>query len=180
MAIGQGYLLATPLHVNTWTNIIANGGNLCKPTIRVVDGHAHTAACRDLGLSERTIQTITNGMVSACSQGGTAWHFFDFRVSRDDEQSFEPSLGIPAKAKVPVACKTGTAELSENSEKTHAWFTVFAPVSGDLLDGLNTDVITGKPEISVTVLVEEGGEGSEVSAPIAKAILEAYFHKMRN
>lgn len=60
-----------------------------------------------------------------------------------------------------VACKTGTAEYGDPKGKTHAWFTMFAPAYA--------------PEISITVLVEGGGEGSVVAAPIAKKILEEYY-----
>jgi cell division protein FtsI/penicillin-binding protein 2 len=51
-----------------------------------------------------------------------------------------------------VAGKTGTAQWN-NNKPNHAWFTSFAPFN--------------KPEIVVTILVEEGGEGSAISAPIA-------------
>jgi penicillin-binding protein 2 len=63
-----------------------------------------------------------------------------------------------------VACKTGTAEYINDKGKygTHAWFTIFAP--------------SDNPQISVTVLVEGGGEGSRVAAPIARKILSAYFN----
>lgn len=61
-----------------------------------------------------------------------------------------------------IACKTGTAEFNDPKKRTHAWFTAFAPIDN--------------PQISVTVLVEAGGEGSVVSAPIAKKVLETYFH----
>ncbi len=57
------------------------------------------------------------------------------------------------------AAKTGTAQWNKN-RNTHAWFTSFAPFEA--------------PEIVVTVLVEEGGEGSRVAAPIAKGVLEAW------
>lgn len=60
-----------------------------------------------------------------------------------------------------VACKTGTAE-TWNDEETHAWFTVYGPVEN--------------PEIVVTVLVENGGEGSQVAAPIAREIFDWWFH----
>lgn len=62
-----------------------------------------------------------------------------------------------------VACKTGTAEYLTKSGKyaTHAWFTVFAP--------------SENPQISVTVLIEGGGEGSKTAAPIARKILATYF-----
>jgi len=59
-----------------------------------------------------------------------------------------------------VACKTGTAETGDG-KTSHAWFTVFAPADN--------------PEIVLTVLVERGGEGSSVAAPIAKEILKEYF-----
>ena len=61
---------------------------------------------------------------------------------------------------IPLACKTGTAEFG-TEDKTHGWLTLFAPAD--------------KPEISITVLVEGGGEGSDVAAPVAKKILEKYF-----
>lgn len=61
-----------------------------------------------------------------------------------------------------TGCKTGTAETGDG-KTTHAWFTVFAPVDD--------------PQIALTVLVERGGEGSAVSAPIAKEILKEYFKK---
>jgi len=59
-----------------------------------------------------------------------------------------------------AACKTGTAETGDG-KTTHAWFTVFAP--------------SENPTIVLTVLVERGGEGSTVAAPIAKEILKEYF-----
>ena len=61
-----------------------------------------------------------------------------------------------------VACKTGTAETSD-AKYTHAWFTVFAPADN--------------PQIVLTVLVENGGEGSTVAAPIAKEILKEFFQQ---
>lgn len=66
--------------------------------------------------------------------------------------------------KVSVACKTGTAEHGDTKKTTpHAWITLFAPAH--------------KPEIIITVLAEESGEGSNIAAPIAKKILESYFEK---
>ncbi|OGG23811.1 hypothetical protein A3A79_01225 [Candidatus Gottesmanbacteria bacterium RIFCSPLOWO2_01_FULL_43_11b] len=136
VAIGQGYLLTTPLQVNTWTNIVANGGIVCKPTIRKLKSE-----CKGLNIQKETIDLITQGMKEACTSGGTGWPLFDFQIS--------------------VACKTGTAEFGDPNNRTHAWFTTFAPAED--------------PEISVTVLVEGAGEGSNVAAPIAKKILEAWF-----
>ncbi|OGM26143.1 hypothetical protein A2627_03830 [Candidatus Woesebacteria bacterium RIFCSPHIGHO2_01_FULL_39_28] len=139
MAIGQGDVSLTPLSVNMETSVIASKGFLCEPSI------AHEPICKKLEIKDSNIELIKEGMVGACSKGGTAFPFFDFRIG--------------------VACKTGTAETNKK-EVNHAWFTVFAPIES--------------PIIVVTVLVEEGGEGSSVAAPIAKDIMDYYFsnHKV--
>lgn len=66
---------------------------------------------------------------------------------------------------VQVAGKTGTAQW--HSEKNfHAWFTAYAP--------------SDKPEVVVTVLLEEGGEGSAVSVPVARQVLQAWWDLRRS
>jgi cell division protein FtsI/penicillin-binding protein 2 len=60
-----------------------------------------------------------------------------------------------------VAGKTGSAQFAEN-KTTHAWFTSFAPYE--------------KPEIVVTVIIEEGGEGNVVAIPVAREALNWYFN----
>lgn len=65
--------------------------------------------------------------------------------------------------KIQTACKTGTAESHAESKIPHAWFTVYAP--------------TEAPEIVLTILIEEGGQGSDVAGPIAKEILKSYFER---
>ncbi len=78
-----------------------------------------------------------------------------------------------------MACKTGTAEFGDPKNRTHAWFTTFAPVpSAALAKEGGTDeknVLSGDPELSITVLVEGAGEGSNVAAPVAKKIYEEWF-----
>lgn len=66
------------------------------------------------------------------------------------------------EAKYVVGCKTGTAERAEGNP--NAWFTAFAPFD--------------KPRVTVTVIIEDGGEGSTVAGPVAKEILDWWFtHK---
>jgi penicillin-binding protein 2 len=65
--------------------------------------------------------------------------------------------------KTEIACKTGTAEVGDGSKDTQAWLTAFAPADD--------------PQISVTVLVERGGEGSDVAAPIVGDILKEWFEE---
>ena len=188
MAIGQGYLLTTPLQVNAWTNVIANGGKVCKPTIeKTANSKQQKANCKDLNIKKETIDLITEGMRKACEPGGTGWPLFNFSVSaskrqRVNEQNIDALTDERNDAIfVPLACKTGTAEFGDPQNRTHAWFTVFAPIPKDLASDTGNQaikpdqVIAGDPEISVTVLVEGAGEGSNIAAPIAKKILEVWF-----
>lgn len=135
-AIGQGDLAVKPISINVETSTIAEDGNECFPRI------AEKPTCHSLKISKENLDLVKQGMVEACSSGGTGYTFFDFKPQ--------------------VACKTGTAEISEEAEP-HAWFAVFAPVDF--------------PEIVLTVVVERGGEGSKVAGPIARDIMDFWFKK---
>lgn len=102
--------------------------------------------CQNFNLNSTNISLVKEGMVKACETGGTAWPFFDLKYKNK---------------KIQVACKTGTAESQQKSTEPHAWFTMFYPVE--------------KPIFALTVFVENGGEGSDVAAPIAKKIFETYI-----
>src|SRR5213595_970568 len=76
--------------------------------------------------------------------------------------------GTGIAAKIPgidIAGKTGTAQMVAHSKAEKgqdlAWFAAFAPVRD--------------PEVVVVVLVERGGKGGQVAAPIARRILNAIF-----
>ncbi len=167
--IGQGYALETPLEVNSFTQLLANGGSIYKP--RLIKNPANSkdkSPIKKNLLDERTIGIIREGMKQSCSPGGVAWPFFEFRVHNSklkiDGRNFLEVKGASGSAdmrQVIVACKTGTAQHGGENTLPHAWITLFAPVYD--------------PEIVVTVLVEESGEGSNIAAPIAKKILEEYF-----
>jgi len=126
---------------------------------------AKESSCQEIGLSEETISLIKEGMKKACEPGGTGWPLFKFTVhssqfTADGRRFLDGGNGM---VEIPTGCKTGTAEFGDPKGRTHAWFTVFAPFE--------------EPEMVVTVLVEDGGEGSDVAAPIAKEILKEWFEK---
>jgi len=173
VSIGQGYLLTTPLQVNTWTNLVADDGSVCKPTILKTN---KGKLCRTLTQHKEYIEAIQLGMTQACEAGGTGWPLFDFSIPDpkfSTDNPGESSASAMPRIKIPVACKTGTAEFGDLSS-THAWFTSYAPIP---IKKPGDHVYSGDPEISVTVLVEGAGEGSEIAAPIAKKIFEAWFSR---
>jgi penicillin-binding protein 2 len=163
--IGQGYLLTTPLQVNTWTQVVANGGTLYMPHLLMTKNPI--VKSKDV-LDNKTVGLIRQGMIAACSTGGVAYPLFNFQVKNSklpiDGKNFTSVASASADTRhVVVACKTGTAQQGGATALPHAWITLFAPAY--------------KPQIVITVLEESAGEGSDISAPIAKQILTDYFGK---
>ncbi len=163
--IGQGYLLATPLEVNSWAQIIANGGVLYR--LHILKNLGSKKKTSDF-LSPKTVGPIRQGMIEACQPGGVAWPLFNLKIKNeklkiDDRNFLKVATGSADLRQVVVACKTGTAQHGGEHTLPHAWITLFAPAYD--------------PQIVITVLAEESGEGSNVSAPIAKKILEEWFGK---
>ncbi|MFI5262005.1 MAG: penicillin-binding transpeptidase domain-containing protein, partial [Candidatus Limnocylindrales bacterium] len=68
----------------------------------------------------------------------------------------KPFAGSAAIPGVPTAGKTGTAQLGGSGEP-HAWFIGFAPASA--------------PRIAVAVIIEQGGHGGAVAAPIGGQLM---------
>lgn len=151
MGIGQGFVLATPVQIANMTAAIGRSGQWCELLLT-----PHTQpTCEDSEIKPENLQTVVNGMVQACSNGGTAFPFFPLNEDASEDQK--------------VACKTGTAEFGASDEKghkkTHGWFTMFYP--------------TNKPEVAITVLVESTPEkpfleGSADAAPIALKVFEEW------
>jgi penicillin-binding protein 2 len=164
--IGQGYLLTTPLQVNMWTVPFANGGILYKPHVL---NEKPQIVKKDF-IKPENINLVRQGMEEVCQPGGVAYPFFDFKVKNDrlpidNKDYFKDASGSASMTRVAIGCKTGTAQVGGADTESHAWITVFAPFYN--------------PEVVVTVLVENSGEGSDVAAPIAKSILTDYFQNKK-
>lgn len=174
-SIGQGYLSTTPLQMAYALLPFANNGVQCKPQL-LKDS---LPQCKKLKIKQSTLDIMKEGMKRACTTGGTGWPLFDFKmkniearrkklegVPEDKKASVEAALNRDPAYSTPiqVGCKTGTAESHAKSGIPHAWIEAYAPAE--------------KPEIAITVLVEEGGQGSDVAAPIARDVLRAYFERV--
>ncbi len=152
MSIGQGQVLVTPLQVARFMAAVANGGVLWKP--RLVER---------IERPDRGVLYSDPGQVAGHVELSPAvWAFLRqalWAVVND-------GTGIGAKIPgIDIAGKTGTAQMVSHSKaekgQDHAWFAAFAPVRD--------------PEVVVVVLVERGGKGGQVAAPIARRILNAIF-----
>jgi len=163
-AIGQGYVLVTPLQAALIPAFLGNGGNVFRPQLgrRVlnVDGKVvkefEPERLSSTPLSPATRELMLKAITGAVndSRGTAYWS------ARSD--------------KVRIAGKTGTAQVTRLDRfqdlpsdqvppefRDHAWFVALAPADA--------------PEIAVAVLVEHGGHGSSAAAPLAKILIESYF-----
>lgn len=154
-SIGQGPVVTSPMQLLIMVSAIANGGTIYRPWVvkKVVSlagevlEEYEPQAVRHVPVKPETLTFVQQAMLSVV-EGGTG-----------------------AKAKVPgvlIAGKTGTAQVVKKGDekghatlKDHGWFVSFAPVDN--------------PRIAVVVLVENGGFGGQVAAPVAKAMYEAAF-----
>lgn len=148
MSIGQGFVLATPLQVLNLASVVASSGVQVIPHLafKIVDSKGKLIKefefeTKKIDFKRQDFDIVRQGMAEAVKTGGTAWPFFSFPIQ--------------------TAGKTGTAEYGDPKNRTHAWYTAFAPVDD--------------PKIAAVVLVEGGGEGSTVASPVAKEIFRWFF-----
>jgi penicillin-binding protein 2 len=147
LAIGQGDLLVTPLQVASYTATIANGGTVYRPAL------VHQVEDQNGNLIQSFAPTVIRENVIDADNLATVREGMRQTVLSGSAQSL-------SSEPFSVAGKTGTAQFS-SSGKTHAWFTSFAPYEN--------------PEIVVSVLVEEGGEGHDAALPIAREMLRWWY-----
>jgi penicillin-binding protein 2 len=166
-AIGQSYVLVTPLQIAVLTATIANGEYIPVPQLlKKAEGTDGTTMRKYIpqirktsDVSKETLAILKEGLFGAVN--------------------FPKGTARGSKPKtVTVAGKTGTVQVfsekknyfSKDEEipyklKDHSWFTCYAPAD--------------EPEIAVTVLVEHGGHGSTAAAPIVKKIVDYYFSEIK-
>ncbi|MCB1785523.1 MAG: penicillin-binding protein 2 [Chromatiaceae bacterium] len=163
MGIGQGYFLATPLQLAAATAAIANNGTFYTP--RVVD----YLQSRDTGeitpippsvhqipiALQQNWEDIRQGMLHVVeSPRGTA------KRIRSERYKIAGKTGTAQVFTVAQDEEYDEAEL-EKKLRDHALFIAYAPADD--------------PQIAVAVVVENGGHGGSVAAPIARAIMDAYL-----
>jgi penicillin-binding protein 2 len=146
MSIGQGYLLSTPLQMLDMTSGVAMNGKIHVPHLlkRVTD--------------QKTGRTIYEKGAEVLMDAGFDKRYMTFLKSAM-EKVVSSGNGTGKKARIPgvrVAGKTGTSENPHGDN--HAWFAAYAPAQ--------------EPTVAVIVLVENGGEGGLVAAPMAKRLIE--------
>jgi penicillin-binding protein 2 len=145
LGIGQGDMVITPLQLARYVSAVANGGTLYPPHIVRNIVDTSTGQAVDMALPEPEQIPVDP-------------HYFD--VVREGMRRMVMENNSTVKwGDVQLGGKTGTAQNPHG--KDHAWFMGFGPFED--------------PRIAVAVLVENGGFGASVSAPIAGLMMEQYL-----
>ncbi len=172
-AIGQGYVSTTPLQMTVAYNAIGTGGKVYKPFIvkqilssdnKVVKEFGPTLV-RDLGDSSSEMH-VSKEVFAVVKEGLRAVVNGERGTGRAQKLSY-----------VEMAGKTGTAQVMSFSadkiydkcdqrpkhQRHHGWFIGYAPAD--------------YPEIAFGILAEHACSGAGGAAPVAKAIVQAYYEK---
>jgi penicillin-binding protein 2 len=167
-AIGQGYLMTTPLQLARVAAALANRGVAVQPRLlldrqdaisgKSRDGFAAESITRSFGIDPEGIDRAIKAMTAVMSS--------DLGTARASGR----------RSAYSIAGKTGTAQvvaIAQGEEydesalreefRDHALFIAFAPIEN--------------PKIAIAVVVENGGSGASVAAPIARKVMDQYFLK---
>jgi penicillin-binding protein 2 len=164
LAIGQGFLQATPLQLAVAYGAIANGGTVYRPHVLKCLGQLDVSRSVDVeqacakGIVPEKASPKVVGTVQAPPE---AFAFIQQSMNgtvTGAGTAAKPFDGFPFN-RVFVAGKTGTAQMAP--KQPFSWFAGMAK--------------EGSKQIVVVALVEEGGTGSQVAAPIVRRVIERYF-----
>jgi penicillin-binding protein 2 len=161
LAIGQKDMLVTPLQMARFYALIANGGKLVTPHVvaqaeepgqndspPIVRQRFTPPAAPQVDVDPAALQVVRDGLLQASNPPyGTA-------------------AGVFGSFPVPIAGKTGTAQKvvtvgSFQGIRNQSWWCGYGPADD--------------PEIVLCALIENGGHGGAVAAPVALRVFEEYF-----
>lgn len=149
LSIGQGDLLVTPLQAAVWTAAVANGGKVVVP-------HLVGAYYDPVAKEQTAVQALYKEQDSVSA--------VNMAIVKQGMRECVTYGSCQLLGGLPFTSggKTGTAQWS-GIKDDHAWFTAFAPYNN--------------PQIIITVLVEEGKEGSTAAMPMARQFLDWWGRK---
>lgn len=170
VGIGQGYMLATPLQLATATALLANRGVAVTPSLlkmtetpvtRQYESH-HIPQLEAIALQEAKFydQVIESMRRVVHGARGTAG-----RLSNGIRYEMAGKTGTAQVIGIPQG-ETYDEESTPKQFRDHSLFVGFAPLDD--------------PQIAIAVVVEHGGSGSRVAAPIARRLIDYYLLERLN
>ena len=156
--IGQGYVLTTPIQMAFMTALIANGGKRIQPTLIKKTEDTNVSGLKDIPVNKDHLKIVKSALFKVVNEPmGTA-----YRIKTNPDNYI-------------LAGKTGTSQVKritaeeresedfrkieiEWKDKDHSLFVGYMPAD--------------RPKFSISVVIEHGGSGSTIAAPIARRIFD--------
>ncbi|MDO9460352.1 MAG: penicillin-binding protein 2 [Alphaproteobacteria bacterium] len=158
-AIGQGYMQTTPLQLAVMTARIASGKAVQPRLLRDISENAPPVLFPDLNIPRSHLDLARDGMWAVVNEvRGTAYA----KRMQDNGYQFSGKTGTAQVRRISreERYRAGGVTKNENlpwEQRDHALFVGYAP--------------SDKPRYAISVVIEHGGGGSTVAAPIARDIL---------
>ena len=162
-AIGQGYVLSTPLQLAVMTSRVVNGGYAVEPRLtkaneyeegtprKATDFPSLNFSAGALNLVRQALDEVVNNPA-----GGTA---YNARISKRAWQ-MGGKTGTSQVRRISLQERESGVKKNEElpwRERDHALFVGYAPMSN--------------PRYSCSVVIEHGGGGGKIAAPVARDVL---------
>lgn len=147
-AIGQGAFTATPMQVATSYAVLVNGGKVMEPRVvkEIVDSEGNVVVT----ISPELVRTVD---ISSATRNSLLSDLNRVVNSGTASTAFA-DFGEGVEN---VGGKTGTGQSSKSNDN-HAWFVGIAPIDN--------------PQYVIVVLIEEGGSGGRIAAPVGRHIMQ--------
>ncbi len=161
-AVGQGFTLASPLQLVVMTSRIASGRAVRPQLVKSINGKSKIqTSFPELNYSRDSLSIIRDGMfLSVNNSKGTA---FKSRI-KDETQIMAGKTGTSQVRRISLE-ERETGVLSNDQlpweQRDHAIFVAYAPYKN--------------PKYAVSIIIEHGGSGAQVAAPIGRDILLKAF-----
>ncbi len=164
--IGQGYIQTTPIQLCLMTAQIANGGHKIYPKLVIDENNNEDDKFMSLVNQSRNIKIVQDAMFSSTNEvRGTS---FKSRIE-DPKYQFAGKTGTAQVKRITKKDRELDLETSEipYEERDHALYIAFGPYKN--------------PRYALSILVEHGGSGSKVAAPLAKKLFKKIIdrHEIR-
>ncbi len=164
--IGQGYIQTTPIQLCLMTAQIANGGHKIYPKLILGKDEIYDDKFKQIVKEKRNIKLIQDAMFSSTNEiRGTS---YKSRIE-DPKYQFAGKTGTAQVKKITALDRELDLETSEipYEERDHALYIAFGPYKN--------------PRYALSILIEHGGSGSSVAAPLAKKLFKKIIdrHEIR-
>lgn len=159
-SIGQGFVLASPLHLAIMTARLATGNEVTPRLVKTIDGEeTPERGGASLGFKAENLRQIQQGMFAVSNeQRGTA---LGSRIAERDKAMAGKTGTSQVRNITPEERRRGVTRNEDLpwERRDHALFVGYAPYDN--------------PKYAVSVVVEHGGGGSTAAAPIARDLILA-------